>query len=257
MIIPTIAAYYPHTFEDMGRIILAMTQIRYVVVHHFGAVRPEQSTAHLTRKQINDHHRQNWPDFPSKLDPNDYIGYNIIVWPDGSFTQHRGVGDETAAQKGHNKDAISICLAGNFSPQCVDVPNYFQEKTVAELVLAAQKGPSALRMMGVTVREGVTIDIPDYNIIPHRVAQPHHTECNGMKLKDNWARVLVMKKRNVPPPDPISEEPHTPPLSVSEQLGILQKMLLIAMAALDFLRRKTTPETFGAGDRECTLIDNI
>ena len=159
-----------------------MATISYIGIHHFGG--------QLTLKQLNALHKSEWPDMPSELRPDLYVGYNIVIWKDGSWLQARYIGEETCAQKGHNKDTVSICLAGNFT-KGKDRPTLAQQDTLKAFCIALiSKSPQTY---GFAVKPGTVINIPPTNIFPHRLLQPNHTECYGSGLSDTWARDLVTK----------------------------------------------------------------
>src|SRR3990167_442495 len=98
--------------------------ITKIGVHHFAG--------DYTLSQVNNSHKQRWPDFPSKLRPDLYIGYTIIIWKDGSWLQTRFIGEETAAAKGANLEAIHIALDGNFS---IIKPTSAQIETLKRIIV--------------------------------------------------------------------------------------------------------------------------
>lgn len=61
--------------------------------------------------KINEYHKSKW-NFPSSMGY--FGGYNYLCEQDGELRQYRTDGEETAAQKGENLTALSICLAGDF-----------------------------------------------------------------------------------------------------------------------------------------------
>lgn len=153
--------------------------IKNFAVHHFGGLGNDRyaSTQHLTEKHIENAHKSRWPDFKSQLNGS-YIGYNAIIWPDGTLTQYRLVGEETAAVIGHNKDTLSVCLAGNFNRkpdgQLVDTPTEAQIRKLSEVQWWAH--------------EELKISIGAFK--PHRGYSM--TECYGTGLPDDWARKLFL-----------------------------------------------------------------
>jgi len=156
--------------------IKTIVNIKYLTVHHTGGVEDNKyaSTQHHTAEDINTWHKLRWPDFKSELGW--YGGYNFFIDKNGLVTQFRRVGEETAANKGHNLDAVSICLAGNFT-KMVDEPTEQQTVKLKELLTYFYKS-------GIIKWE---------NIIPHRALQ--YTECYGNGLSDTWARDLIIEER--------------------------------------------------------------
>jgi len=160
-------------------------KITNIAVHHTAG---NFDTLH----SINMSHKQRWIDLPSEMRPDLWIGYNIVIWKNGDWTQCRFIGEETAAQKGHNKDTVSICLAGNFS---TGLPTDAQKDTLRVLALNIIEQNAYM----LKVKKGTTISIPKQNIFPHRGLQLT-TECYGNLLPDDWARKTVYppKKTEVP-----------------------------------------------------------
>lgn len=157
--------------------------IKNIGLHHFGPPSPN-----LTLSQLNTAHKARWPDFPSELRPDLFVGYNFVIWKDGSWLQARFVGEETAAQKGHNFDTVSICLQGDFSVG-KDSPTPAQISTLAWLMRMLVSGNPVGE--GIKVKSGTVLDINQKDIYPHRILQPNHTECNGSSLADDWGKNLI------------------------------------------------------------------
>lgn len=212
--------------------------ITHLVVHHFGGTAHDStaSTAHHTGAHINIAHKQRWADMQSKLNGS-FVGYNIIIFPDGHFEQYRYVGEETVANIGYNKSAISVCLAGNFTIGSPDNPTYQQRKTLSDIGQACLKGRQTLEMMGIRcfdVHVGITLD----RIISHRQASPNHTDCYGTKLANDWARTVVMAGQQ---PNNIE----------SMKLTLMQEIVRLYMQMLDLLRARKHDKLGSLGDREC------
>jgi hypothetical protein len=161
-----------------------MAEIKNIAVHHFAGK--------LNLSQLNALHKSEWPDTPSKLRPDLWVGYNFVIWEDGSWLQSRYIGEETCAQVGHNFDTVSISLYGNFD---ITLPNAAQLETLKRFLFKLTSGI----VNDLAVLPGTVINIPKTNIFPHRVLQPHHTACYGSRLPDDWARKLLL---DVPPPAP-------------------------------------------------------
>lgn len=167
-----------------------METIKNICIHHYGASAdtPLAKTSYLTLEDINQLHKARWPDFPSELNPYLYVGYNMIIFPDGSVSQTRYIGEETAAQKGHNLDTVSICLAGNFT-KGAELPTWEQKGKLKSIIFALiQNQPDRV---GLKVKSGTVIGCNPVDIYPHRILQPNHTECYGNALEDGWGRSLV------------------------------------------------------------------
>jgi hypothetical protein len=170
-------------------------EIKNIGVHHMDGV--------YTLSQVNSSHRQRWPDFPSELRPDLYVGYNIAIWLDGTWTQCRFIGEETAAQKGHNFDTVSIALQGSFT-RGKDSPTPAQIKTLIWMMrIFTSVRLNDLKPVldaGFFVARDTKINIDKSHIYPHRVLQLNHTECYGSGLSDRWAANLLLES---PTPDPV------------------------------------------------------
>lgn len=170
-----------------------MNKIRFLSIHHSGGIGTDNyaSTAHLTAGRIDYAHRIKW-NFESKL--GHFGGYNFIIERNGSWVQHRAIGEATAAQRGHNFDTISICLIGNFNKLnglFIDNPMVEQIATLKYLLSAFMENrPEMYEKIGIKIAPDTKIKIPAYNIVPHRYFRP--TQCYGDGLSDSWARSLIM-----------------------------------------------------------------
>lgn len=168
-----------------------MQQVTKISLHHTGGTQanPFASTQHHTAQNINDYHRQRWPDFSSSLkDPQGnpwFGGYTLFIERDGKMTQFRAVGEEGAHTIGHNFSAVGICLAGNFGPGS-DSPTWMQKAKLKNVLRSLINNNSD----GLEVLEGTVLDIKVTNILPHRRFQPS-TSCNGTRLSDTWAYDLL------------------------------------------------------------------
>jgi len=192
--------------------------IKYIALHHFGGtiVNRWYETQNFTERQIENAHSSRW-DFPSKLNGSN-IGYNVIVYPDGEYRQYRYVGEETAAQVGYNNNALSICLAGNFTlrnGKPVETPTPAQINTLTSLLIYSY----------------LTYKVPLANIKPHRAFKHSWTECYGTALDDNWGRKLLV--------------PY-----LKKRLGYLKTLLNLYMKLLS-LYDKIKPHRFGGFGKNC------
>ncbi len=140
--------------------------MRYIVVHH-SAVSVKTQPSQFN--PINRYHKQKW-EFISEL--GFYGGYNFLIEADGEIKQYRNIGEETIAQKGHNFDSISICLAGNFDKE---LPTFAQCRTLG-------------RKLAKLCDE---YKIAFVDIVPHRKFSTK--SCYGNCLSDNWASYLAME----------------------------------------------------------------
>jgi hypothetical protein len=199
--------------------------IKWCVWHHFGGLGrdPYASTRHLTLKHIENAHRARYPGFLSRLNRSPVL-YTWIIFADGSFVQTRYIGEETGATRGHNRDAVHGCFAGNFSRnpatgRLVDTP------TDAQMATA--------RLLGYEVFQ---LGVPLARFVPHRVLDPGHTECYGSILTDDWIRQeigpAILKQ-------------------LTRRLKIIQQILIL-MKKVHILQTRKVVTKFGASDtREC------
>jgi hypothetical protein len=208
--------------------------ITHLSVHHFGGLKndPYASTKHLTFEDINRAHESRWPDFPSELNGS-FIGYNAIIFPDGSLRQARLVGEETAAVKKFNKVIAAIALAGNFSVRPngipVDEPTFPQNLTLENVSLAFLRGDP--ESVGLKVKPGTELNIKFFNINPHRVLDPT-TQCYGSLLTNDWARSLVSAHYD-------------------QRIPILKKLIQLYQEVIALMREKK----LGADVTPCYLSD--
>lgn len=195
-------------------------QISNICVHHSGGIGTDNraSSQYLKAQDVDRAHKNRW-NFISSLGY--YGGYNFFIDKTGEITQFRAIGEETAAQAGHNFDTVSICLAGNFSG--VDKPTKEQIESLKFIMISLLEKKHTFK-----VNPNTEINIGWGNIYPHRVLQPNHTECNGTHLPNNWARTLVAEY-------------------LSKKIGLLQKLVELYQILFS-LKSKTY---YGGGDRSC------
>lgn len=179
-------------------------RITNIGVHHTGGLLndPYAKTQHLTAEQVDAIHKERY-EMQSTLGR--WGGYNFYIGRDGSVTQFRAIGEETAAQRGHNFDTISICLAGNFSKRngfYIEYPELMQTVAFANLALSIFNGSVWNKYKVIT---GTELAIPYRNILPHRALQAG-TECYG-GLPDSWSRDVLID-------------------SLRSQISIIQKLIL-------------------------------
>lgn len=163
-----------------------------IVLHHSGGFLndPDAPSQHLGLSDINQAHKTRWPDFPSELNPELYVGYNFLVFP-GWWVQTRCIGEETAAQIGHNKDSVSFCLLGNFSKgangQAVELPTQYQKDTLRDLILCLLSNRPD--KFNIKVKSGTVLKLNCNSIMPHRALWP--TACYGTALSDSYFKDIV------------------------------------------------------------------
>lgn len=173
-----------------------MNTIYFINCHHFGGLKnnPYASTQQLLEAQLENAHRNNWPDFGSKLNGS-HIGYSIVIFPT-YWKQFRYIGEELAAIRGRNHDGIAIALAGNFNKKpngtSVDYPTKYQTETLRLLLGILLEGKQ--KEYGIKVLPDTNLSLSIGRLWPHRTYQPPgYTECYGNLLQDNWARELMIQ----------------------------------------------------------------
>src|SRR3990167_5571780 len=157
-----------------------MKTIFFISIHHLGGLKnnPYASTQNLTETQLENAHRANWPDFPSKLNGS-HIGYTFVIFPT-YWKQFRYVGEETAAIRGRNHDGVAIALVGNFNKkpngESVDNPSRYQAETlrlILGILLEKQH-----KEFGIKVLPDTDLSLSIGRLWPHRTYQPPgYTEC--------------------------------------------------------------------------------
>jgi len=220
-----------------------MATINKLCVHHFGGIGNDYNakSSTLTEAHINNAHRDRWPNFPSKLNGS-FIGYNVIIWPDGTMKQYRYLGEDTAAAVGSNSDTFHICLAGNFT-KGVENPTPKQIDSLRQLGKAALRG--SLDAYNIKVLAGTKLDFSLLRIYPHRILQPNHTECYGNSLSDDWARLLIMNDEMpvVPRLVTLTDE------DLNEGLSLIQKVIAFLLKLQAALSKPKVIGSDGALER--------
>ena len=163
-------------------------KISNIAVHHFaGTSDPYAKTQNFSEATIENAHRANGF---SRASTGYYIGYNAIIWPSGEIKWYRPIGEQTCAQRGHNSDTVSICLAGNFTLKpdgvSVEVPTIAQCLTLKNTLATLVKSPTLLPYV-----PGTIFDMSITNIRPHRLFTGNSTSCYGNSLPNSWARDIV------------------------------------------------------------------
>ena len=206
------------------------TKINYIFVHHTGSIgiNPNSSSKNLTLQQIDNAHRERWPDFKSSLGY--FVGYSVVIFPDGSMVQTRKIGEELAANKGYNTVSFAPCLAGNFTSG-VDYPTPAQISKLLDVMRAVyDKNPESI---GLQVVPGTEIDVPIQNVFPHRRVAT--TECYGFSLSDSWAQNI---------------------LATSVKISFLQRLLVLYQSLLALLKTKKVGTKVATEYTPCWLKDN-
>lgn len=175
--------------------------MKYLAIHHTAVSRDKQSSQLMP---VNRYHKGKW-NFKSSLGW--FVGYNYFIDVNGSLTYCRKIGEETIAQKGHNLDTISVCLAGNFNSE---LPN---DKQVSRLQAFLKD----------TVKRNIGIEITY-----HRKLQANRT-CPGKLFNDEYMSRVILKEETVP--DPEDKEKSEQILKLSTQLdtliALIKKLLSI------------------------------
>jgi hypothetical protein len=221
----------------MDKINIAMI-MKYVAMHHSGGLANDKyaPSQHLKWENINEAHRQRW-NFKSSL--GFYGGYNFFVEKDGTIKEFRAIGEETAAQLGHNFDTISICVAGNFIVKNgvpVEVPTDEQKASVFQLALTsfAPSGDDA----GFVVAPNTTIDFNMSRVHHHSFYSSTECDC----LPDTfWPTVYKEQVTKMVQPDKIPVD--DPITLVDAIIGLLLR--LKAVLLLHFSKK-----VVGSVDRE-------
>lgn len=171
-----------------------MSTIRNIVLHNSGGTQSNYyaSSQRITWQQIDRYHKDIW-NFPSEYFPASYGGYNFFYSPiTRTFHQFRAIGEETAAQKGHNYDSISLCIGGNYSrdPRTgLLVDNLTQQNMddiggfIASLITGKHN---------YSVKRGTQIDLSLTRIRPHRDFQSG-TECYGNGIDNGFFLTPTVK----------------------------------------------------------------
>ncbi len=156
--------------------------------HHSGPTSPtdpHSSSKSLTEAQINSAHKARGF---NRSEMGWEIGYNVVIYRDGSWKQYRLIGEQTAAATGKNFDTFHDMMIGNFT-WGVDFPTSEQIAT-QKLILGALMD-NAPQRIGLKVKEGTVLSFTPYRVNPHRILQPNHTDCHGNILDDNFGRDLA------------------------------------------------------------------
>ena len=145
-------------------------KIKYIVLHH-SAVSYDKNPDQF---EANNRVHKKWG---VKSSLGYWLGYNYEISMDGITRQARREGERTVAcwQQGmNNGKAIHICLDGNFS---IQLPTIQQKNSLIKLLKELQ------------------LKYPNAEIKEHRNFA--NTQCPGLKIKDDWAKDLISKNKNM------------------------------------------------------------
>ncbi len=191
----------------------------WICVHNTGGLGANSmaSTQHLTPDAIEPDHKNRFGMLSSL---GSYIGYNFYISKLGVIYQARAIGEETAAQRGHNYngEAISICLAGNFT-KGVDRPTFAQTEAL----------------------KGLIGQIPRAKVVPHRFLQAG-TDCFGSGLPDNYFSTFYTF--DIDKPQPIQGVEY-----LKKRISLLQQLLAL------YQQLKATGYKLGSERKNCNELD--
>lgn len=201
-----------------------------IYIHHSGSIGSDKysSSAHLTPAQINQAHKERW-NFKSSLGY--FGGYNVIYDPKTrEFTQHRAIGEETAAQRGYNNE-FSLCIIGNYSRTPIGAPKSSvdelkpQTRTdVSEFLFDLING----NIRQLRVHSGTTPNFSIQRVFPHR--KVGSTECYGSFLDDTVFKADLINL-------------------YTEKIGLLKKLLELYLVVLGLFQKRN--QGLASSEREC------
>jgi len=229
--------------------------MRNIAIHHSGGLGNDQfaSTKHLTPQDISDYHKYKW-NFPSEYITDEnlrYAGYNVTYdRKTRIFTQHRAIGEETAAQKGHNHDTFSLHNTGNYNRKPIGAPNQpvdkmtdYIEKDIALFLHDLIDG----NKRNLVVAPNTVLNFSIKRIYPHSFFS--QTMCYGSYLAYNWAQGLVIKWK------PVEETLG----NLKERFALTQTILRLYTVIFDLLNKmRLQKQTLGSFEgRECDGLITI
>lgn len=232
--------------------------IKNIAIHHSGGLGSDNfaSTRHLTVVDINRAHKERW-NFPSgymkaKDGSPFYVGYSAIYDPKSrEFTQCRAIGEETAAQYGHNFDTFSLCIIGNYNRRPLSNPSMpvdsltlENEKDIVEFLHDLLEGNKRGLIESIRGR----LDLSISRVYAHRFFG--QTDCYGSFIKEDHFRELLIAYKPVPIPVPENSTISTSTVALSER-GELAAMLLKIIAIISDMLAKLNRPPLGGADRSC------
>ena len=202
--------------------------LKYIVVHHTAVsqtINPDQFDA------TNNYHKQM---FGMQSSLGFWVGYNYEISANGTVRQARVDGEETAAQLGHNKDSLSICMDGNFD---IEMPTQAQIDSLKKLC----------------TEKMAQYNIPLENVFPHRYFATYTAEgapfqanlspyktwdgcapyksCFGSKLPDTWLPGLLKPIPVVVPPITVIPVDCSAQIKVANN-GLIQKIIVFLQSLI-------------------------
>lgn len=159
------------TEQEVAKPKAGATLPKLLIVHH--SVTPRDLDITKTENSINNNHKARG--FP-KSSLGYYIGYNYIIYGNGTIKQYRRDGEMGAHTVGHNHDSIGICLIGSFD--------------------TGQETPSQAQIEKLrnTMHDKINqFNIAQKEIYPHRAFAIK--TCYGSSLADDWAKNLILKQK--------------------------------------------------------------
>lgn len=236
-------------------------KILNIIGHHSGGLgnNNEASTLHLTVEDIAKYHKYakstRTINIPSKYinGPLKYGGYTTGYDPKTRiFYQFRAIGEQTAAQKGHNFDSHSHIIIGNYNQKgwthdTVDPMTEQIEKDNAAFLHDLING----NKRNLIVVPGTILDFSIKRVYPHRFFS--QTDCNGNYLEDSWLRDLVIKYKK-----PFTVAVAEPTINAldrvcQERNDVIQILIRMYVNIFDQLHKeKAINQSLGSVDnREC------
>lgn len=212
-----------------------MSTIKFIASHHAGGLAEDKfaKTQHLPWEHINEAHRERW-NFKSSLGY--YGGYNFYFQADGTRKQFRAIGEETAAQLGHNFDTLSYCCAGNFvelNGVRIESPTEAQKKAVVKFLDQLYRKDYT----DIAIIPGTVIELSASSLNPHRFYS--QTECDCLPnafWRDEFAKASI-------PIDPAS------PPSPQATFDLIDSIIKLLLQLEGHLRVILAEKKTGAVDR--------
>ena len=182
--------------------------MKHLAIHHTAVSRKTQSSQLIP---VDRYHKNKW-NYKSSLGW--FVGYNYFIDVNGSLTACRKIGEETMAQLGHNLDAISVCLAGNFN---LELPTDAQNDRLRDFI------------------DNMTTRYPDVKITYHRALQEGRV-CPGKLFTDDYLYNVVLKTPIVSITD-IAVEEETKALAIVRLSTRIDVLIALLKKVLLFFQR--------------------
>lgn len=233
-----------------------MLNIQNIAIHNAGGVAsdPYASAAGLTVLGIDSAHKARW-NFPSEYMHSvgatmHYAGYNFIYDPKTRvFTQTRAIGEETAAQIGHNFDTVSICIIANFQKRPIGSPAGTVDPLTAQIKEDVTMFLFDLingNKRSVFIVPGTTVNLSVYRVMPHRFYQAG-TECYGSGLNDTIFRdALIAYKPAAYNPQPVIT------ITLEERNKVIANIMQMIAQIQDLISKLQKTPVVGSVGRSCS-----